>query len=423
MYTLISAFLKSKEPNSNYQNVNIGEMSVETLYNTFSSGYIELKHPSLKRNIFVNLKTLFTGEFPINNLPFKSWLTHSVRNKTIIGSVTKPSYVKNTVKFADAIQAGYFVERVHPNDGFLGNTYPNSDLTDAYISKSMTNYDLLYKRCLTTVNGLLHLNIPASKGLRIKSAAETLDYTGDNHIGIVSFEAIGDVEQVQLKEEMLSEPDSLYGYRGGCYVNLDKDLTNKTVLLVLGGRLFGFDNTVKVVNNEGLIRLNLQFIDMIDVVRTLKNSTGAKQLDLDDVGLKFGGFSEDKVYNDSDVVKSLLLKTMQTFIVIVDSKDLYKRELTVNPTNLVYLKEVYQNLPLPYISDKGLMLSYWLTVHPTPSVTVYKLHVKDTFYRFPVSNTGLDEHRININNIDVITNESYDIGHLLEICSEKLEEI
>lgn len=421
MYTLISAFLKSKEANSHYQNIDISEMSLETLYSNFSSGYIELKHPSLKRNIFVELNSLFTGEYPINKLPFKTWLTNSIKNKTIIGSTNKPRYSKNIVKFVDAIQGGYYLERVHPNESFLGNTYPNSELTDGFITKSISNIDLLYKRCLTTVNGLLHLNIPSNKGLKIKDAGITLDYTGDNHVGIVSFESIGDIEQIQIKEDMLSEPDKIYGYRGGCYVNLDKDLTDKTVLLAFGGRLFGFDDIIKVVNKEGLLRLNLQFIDMIETVRTLKRLTGAKQLELDDVGLRLGGFSEDKVYNNSDVVKNLLVNTIQTFIVIVDAKALYKQEIVVNPTNLVYLKETYKRYPLPYITDKNLMLSYWLTIHPTPNVPVYKLHVKDTFYRFAVSNTGLEEHRININDIDVITTESFDIGHLLEISSEQLE--
>lgn len=420
MYGLVSALLKEKAPNSSYKKVDIRLVKMNTLIDKYSDGYIELSHPSLKKNIFVRLDSLYTSQYPINDLPFTQWLGN-LRGQTIFGSTKRPVLNKQTVTFVDAIQADYMLSCIHPREIFEGNTYPVSELTDGYLFKSLKDVDLLHERVLTTVNGLLHLNVPLQNGLRIKDAGTTIKYSQDNHVGVISFEKIGRVKQLAFKREMLSEPHAIHGWRGGVYVDTGVNLNNKSVMMSLGGILYGLDGTITVVNTDGLIRLNLEKIDLVTLIQTIQSITPSLNEVLAEGRLRLNAINEDKIYTDNKVVEALLVNCLLSFLIIVDTPNLTKNFHAVNPVDVAWLKEIYQKPKLPYIADNGLIMSYWLTEHPTPTTNVYKLHLRDTFYRSPVQRTGLPVDRTLINKIDEITEVNYDIGRFLEITSENVE--
>ena len=173
MYRYESAILRVRGSNSPYVSVDLTNVKMQELYDNYQDGFIELSEPSLSKHVWVNLVELRQQELPISNVVFPSWLA-TIGNKTIFGSTIKPKLIEQSIRASDAIQAGFNIRLAHPLNPYSENTYPKEDLRDAYIYKPIPQVDVIQKRVLTTVNGLLHLNIPGSKGLIVKEAGRSL---------------------------------------------------------------------------------------------------------------------------------------------------------------------------------------------------------------------------------------------------------
>lgn len=419
MYKYVSSLLRSNTPNVGYLAVNIANMRMFDLLNQFSDGYIELSNPSLYRNIFVPLSDIRANKYPFNNTTFNGWLTE-MGNKTINGVTIKPTLRKGVVTFIDAFQGGYKVSRIHRNDSFSGNTYPRADLTDVFINKTFTDVTHFQKHVLTSINGLLHLNIPREKGIQIIDAGKTLDVSQDNHVGILSFEQIGSVTQIPITDKMIGEVNPIYGLRSSVYLNLNRDIRNKKVLISFCGLLLGFDDLIDVINSKGLIRLNLHKLNLADIFLNIRQYLDVSEMAIDDVLHSAQATRVDEIINEDTVIEGLL-KLSQTFIIIVDSPLITQSSIVPNPTRLINIKEWYLPNQYPYMSDKGLLLPYWKQWHLGHYTTVRRLYIKGTFYHHPLHDTSpIDDHSW-INNIDEITNVSFDDGRLLVIQSEELE--
>lgn len=419
MYKYVSSLLRSNTHNVGYLAVNIANMRMFDLLNQYSDGYIELSNPSLFRNIFVPLSDIRDNKYPFNNTTFNGWLTE-MGNKTINGVTVKPTLKKGEVTFIDAFQGGYKVSRIHRNDSFSGNVYPRADLTDVFIHKTFTDKEYFQKHVLTSINGLLHLNIPRESGVQIVDAGKTLDVSQDNHVGILSFEQIGSLQQVPITDKMIGKVNPIYGLRSSVYLNLGLNIRNKKVLISFCGLLLGFDDLIDVINSNGLIRLNLHRLNLADIFLNIRQYLDVSEMDLDEVMHSAQATRVDEIVNEDTVIKGLL-KLSQTFLIIVDNTFITQKSIVPNPTKLINTKEWYLPNQYPYMSDKGLLLPYWKQIHPGQYTTVRRLYIKDTFYHHPVHDTSpIDEHGW-INNVDEITNVSFDDGRLLLIQSEELE--
>lgn len=419
MYSYVESILREKATNSGYENVDISAVKMYDLFDIYRDGYIELSNPSLTKNVFVKLDDLRRTDLPITDVTFNTWLG-TIGNRTIYGSHDKPTLIKNSITASDAVQAGFSLKRIHPNDLNGTYEYPPEDMTDLFIRKVVSNINPVQNQTLTTVNGLLHINLPASSGLIVKGGGKSLEIEQDNHVGVISFETIGNIEQIPIRRNMMDDPDEIRGYRGAIYINLNRTLTNKSLLFSFCGRLYGLDGLIEKVNNQGVIRLNMHKLDLVDIILESKHKIDLSSLDLDERVYMSGALKIEDVI-DNDVIVAMM-ELLQTFIILVDAPGLVKRLHTANRTSMPGFFELYYTTNLPYISSKGIMNPYWKIVHPERYITVRRLHLKDTFYRTPVSKTAGDLSETEwVNDVEEITNLEYEIGHLLEITSERLD--
>ena len=196
MYTFISALLRKKGKNQRFQQVNLTNVKMSTLYSTYRDGYIELSNPSLRNNIFVKLTDLKAdGNLVYTDSFFPVWL--SVQgNKTITGSVIKPKMFNNQITFSDAVQAGCEIKRVRQSDLAGKTVYPPDMTPDVFLYKTLSDYTLMQRYILTTVNGLCHINIPAQRGILIKDAGKSLDKDGKK------FELSSGLESLKVNEKV-----------------------------------------------------------------------------------------------------------------------------------------------------------------------------------------------------------------------------
>lgn len=421
MYTFVSALLRKKGKNQRFQQVNLTSVKMSTLYSSYRDGYIELSNPSLRNNIFVKLTDLkAAGNLVYTDSFFPVWL--SVQgNKAISGSVIKPKIYNNQITFSDAVQAGCEVKRVRQSDINGTTVYPPDMTPDVYLYKMLSDYTLMQRYILTVVNGLCHINIPVHRGILIKDAGKSLDIEQDNLIGIMSFENIGEIKQMIITDDMIDPLEEGETYRKAVVLNLGANLTGKSLMFSFCGRLFVADDIIERINQQGAVRLNMHKIDILQIVHESLGKIDLSTLQLDERLYKTGATKIADVLDDETVLA--MLKLTQTFFVIVDAPTLYSETIPLVDTRLPGVFEKYQNYKLPYISDNKMIHPYWKKIHVGAYTTVYRFHLKDTFYTSPLyRNGGYHEPGTWLHdNYEFTPRTEYQTGQLLNIFSEQLQ--
>lgn len=420
MYRFESSILRERGLNSPYVSVDLTTVKMQELFDNYQDGFIELSEPSLSKHVWVSLTDLKQQELPFINVVFPSWLA-AIGNKTIFGSTIEPKFIEKSIRGADAVQSGFDIRLAHPRDPFGEGPYPVSDMRDVYIEKKVPQLDLIQKRVITTVNGLCHLNVPGSRGLIIKEGGRSYYLEGDNHVGLISFENVGDIKQVKIHKEMIlpSDPNKDSTHREGFYIDINEDLEGKSVIFVFCGRIYIDGSIVQRVNDQGVMRINLYKLDILQLILESKAKIDMSSLELDE-RLHMKGAVNIKEIIDDDVITAML-ELMQSFFVIVDAPNLLTEKINVEQPKLPGIFESINPVTLPYVTSSGILYPYWKITHKAHYATLRRLHLKDTFYRSPLYRTnGLSEGEEWINNLDAITNVEYETGQLLSIKTQYL---
>ena len=421
MYIFVSSLIRAKGTNQPYKNVDISRVKLSQIYKTYNDGFIELRNPALTNNTFVSLDDLKSApNLVYTDLAFNDWLAVQ-GNTTIFGTVeTKPKLKTGEVSFSDAIQAGFKLTRVNPNDVAGKNDYTSDQLQDIYAIKTVADPTLLHKKVLTTVNGLLHVNIPHGKGLLIKGGGTSFNIEQDNHVGVLSFETVGDIEQVVMRESMITPPTKTTQLRKAVYINIKKDIRNKTVMLCLGGRLFIADGLIDIINWDGALRINTYKLDLFRIIQQLIGKIDVRTLELDQKLYHLSALTPENCTDDKTVLA--LFELLQSFLVIVDVPSIITDKIALMYPNSPGYYESYANAKLPYIDDYGVMHPYWKMIHSQKYQNVNRFHLKNTVYTNPVhETTGYRDPAYRYSDqYQYREHRQFSTGHLLRIIGETI---
>lgn len=420
MYTFVRAMLRKKGSNHRYESVDLSRLRMSEIYSTYADGFVELSNPALTKNTFTRLQDLFNSDrYVYTNGYFPDWLT-SQGNHTIYGSTVEPAIVTEKIRFSDAVQAGFNLRRTHPSDIAGENTYPRDMLTDIYLHKPLGTEIALKDYVLGTVNGFAHLMIPKGDGILLKGGGTTAETLGDAHVGIISFEKMCSIDYLVFNDDNIV-PDDVYPLSKGVYIKTGIDLSGKTPILSLAGRLLLDHSFITVINRSiGLIRLNLQYIDFMGLVLGSIGYIDTKTLNLDVRTYKNGSLLKEDTEDDETV--RAILKLLQSFLVILDQPNVIFDTETLTTPRMPGFYESFTPRNLPYVDDRGLLHAYWKIKHTGVFNTVHRFHLKDTFYNQPMRETGGDYGKgvwLN-NNYDFIPRTTYNIGRLAYIGFENM---
>lgn len=421
MYTFVSSLVRVKGNNAPYKNVELSRVKLSQIYKTYSDGFIELHNSVLKNNTFVSLDDLKSApNLVYTDLPFNDWL--SVQgNATIFGTVTtKPTVKTGLVSFSDAVQAGFKIRRVNPVDVVGNNLYTSDQLSDIYALKTISDPSLLHKKVLTSVNGLFHINIPHGNGILIKGGGTSFNLEQDNHVGILSFETVGDIEQVVMRRSMIKPSTANTQYRKAVYMNIKRDLRNKSIFISLAGRLFFDQDIIDIINFDGAIRINTYKLDLFRIVQESIGKIDTKTLGLIDKLYHGLALTPENCTDDSTILA--LLELLQSFLVIVDTPSLITERVALMYPNSPGYYEAYVNSKFPYIDDRGIMHSYWKIIHAQKYQNVNRFHLKNTVYTNPVhETTGYRDPTYRYSTHYQFRHErEFNVGNLLKIMSQEI---
>ena len=356
MYSLKSAYGVGIDPESIWSEEDVSQILVKRLFSVYRDLYLTLTNPFIDGDVFVRLKDL-KDEF-YNYSGTLSDLFAEIGNRALPTVEKIPKYKTSWALFADAFAQGYKVDVNEPGKK-PDSTGLNEVKTELTISKPLFNPKKMFDHCLVSVNGFFYPTDHDSKNFYVLGAGTSLLKSRRNQVGILSFQDIGKIEQIPIKESMLSKLDDTVELNREVIISLDPKYQNKSIILCLAGYLIfpNDSNFRKISDNEWLLRT--ADIPIIERFFESKNYVDYTSLEL----TKFNN-NPDKIDVEeflSDYVLNKYLTHKQSFIVAVDTPYLVRTKTYLRHSKLPGMFTAYSEpLSLLFVG-RGRTAEYWKT--------------------------------------------------------------
>ncbi len=343
MYQFIRAVLMAKGKNKTWVDTNISTVTLSSLYANYLDGYIVLRHTSSGlTDLFLDYKTLKNLDIKFINLTFETWLLTLAPN-SLPTILVEPVITHSNILFSDAYQSRFNAKM---------------DGSDIILSKDNIDTNHLQNRVLTSVNGVLHPNIAeGEEQLRIKYNLGTPPKIRKT-IGLYSFVDIGDVEQHPITKSMIYNSNSGTKKYESVVIKTNLNITGKSILLSIGGFIHISDGVFDVINENPctiLVRTNrLNILERLFILR--------KEVSIDSLGLTRSSKAPDAIVVseiNTDAFIDNYLSMLQSFIVVVDTPNLYTERKHVINTKLPGFYESLIEPIFPLIGTNGKEMTYW----------------------------------------------------------------
>jgi len=288
------------------------------------------------------------------------WLT-SLGETTLPTTTIDPAKFgvkKNVIKYNDLINAGFDPQLAHPWNGD-GNELPTSELTDLKITKLDADYEKVYRNCLFTVNGLLHISDYSTAGIRLTDAGRSVYISNANQFGIISFQQLGELTFIPVKREMLKPLTEGGKLKDGFSISFgpDVDLSDKVVMTSLGGILHHSNQHYRIQGDSSMIiewwRIPL-LRRYFDTKGFIDWSTVEEKLDR----VPQHHDTLDMMKAMSDEAIGAFMELSQTFVILLDAKHMYWNLDEVEQTDLPGRYYTYARPSLPLQLDTGFLAEY-----------------------------------------------------------------
>jgi hypothetical protein len=356
MYTLVSAIAKSLKGDERWTSVDISSIPIDMLFSTYSRIIATLTNPYLTAPVafdFVNLPAGNDGQ----TITFVQYLA-SIGNSSLVTSNTLPVLNPSYAHYADAFKAGYAITPMRLPDSVTAPVVP-SDKTSLFLTRENTDYRLFYQKCLVNVNGFFHLTDTDGTGVYVVDGMKSCEISKQNQIGIYSFNGIGNLTFIPITSNMVYKQNTRQSLSQHCIVNLGTDITNKTVMLVLGGYLHVLDNRTFFPVGTDTICINFINLPFLDRYYESK-----KYIDLSSLPLESTKRNNEQVgvadfYSDANITAYLTLS--QSFFVVMDNPNIFVNRLDVRKTKMPDMFISYIEPQYPLIVGVGKIANYWST--------------------------------------------------------------
>lgn len=353
MYQLVSAIAKKPANGSRWEQVEIAAVPMNVLYNTYGRLYMNLTNPFVDGTVSLDFEDVRASASGLE-LTVAEWLVW-LDNTTLPTQALVPALETRYVKYADAFHARYQVTPI-PTDLAPDYDVTLADKRSLLLTRDGLDIDLFFKNCLVSVNGFFHLTDHIPEGIKVYEGGRSLYQSRRAACGLYSFREVGEIECVPITREMIYHQGQK-PYNERMYVDLGRDLTGKTVGLVLGGYLHLVDPVTFYQVGPALFAIN--FADYPFLKRYYESKP---YVDLSSLPLETTDRNPNQVAVE-DLLKDELYEAYvtlsQSFFVVIDTDDLYVDLHKVDDTGLPgqYVSHILPELPLR--TGFGRVSEYW----------------------------------------------------------------
>lgn len=354
MYTVISALGLKLGVNQRWADIDVTAFTVKQLLEQFRKLQFSLSETLTGKLVYLGLETLrreystCTDTVPVffHNLPLP-----------LETSEVPMMLIKKRAKYRDAIAAGYqFTPVTHANTVLENNQL--NEVTDLRLThkKSSMSYGDFVNCCLVSVNGFFHLaDTDRVNGVVVSDAMKSVKLSGRNHVGIYSFNEVCKLQAVPITANMLIPTDDKR--KIGLFI--DTDLTDKQILVSIGGYLHWVDNQSLTRTGDNTFKIDFSKIPLLE-----RYYESMQYLDLS--GLQTNNTPANPMQigsKDAWTTEFLLayLQLSQSFVVILDRESIYVEKHPLRSTRTPDMYLHYQHPHFPLVSHWGRCHEYWLT--------------------------------------------------------------
>lgn len=354
MYQLVSAIVKPLTGNKRWVSLDISAISLMTLYNTYSEIIATLSNSALTNNVSLYLSAI-RGQAGGEEITFPQFLTNNgnLALPTVNGT---PTLTTTYAHYADAFRAGYTMTPVD-SLASIDSNIPTSDKTWLLMTKAGVDYNQFYQYCLVTVNGFYHRTDAGPSGGYVVDGNKSRQLSNRNGIGVYSFSQIGSLSFIPITPQMIYKQDPTQNLRDRCFINTGIDLSNKTVMLVLGGYLHIFDNKTFYPISPSCFAINFNSISYLDRFYESKDF-----IDMSSLGLEVNPKNKDQislVELFSDSVITAYCSLSQSFFVVIDNQDIFIEYEPLHASGLPGMYIGYTPPSFPVTTQQGKHPNYW----------------------------------------------------------------
>lgn len=413
MYTLVSAVGKLASSKGRWQDADIGNKIVSQIFIEYSSVIAVLSNPFIPNLVALDLEDI-RGQAAGLNVTFNQFLIDNGGN-ALPTSNTLPKIDTKYATYMDAFHAGYSVTPIKM-DTAIDTDLPASAKESIKLTRTTATNDwkLFGESILPTVNGFYHLLDWDNTGAYVIDAMRTAYVSGRNQLGLHSFRELGKIKCLPIKRDMIYKQIDDQPLYDAAYLNVkDYDLSQYTVMLVIGGYLYIDEDQSYRVTGEHTIQFDFKNSSYINRFFESK-----PYLDFTSLELNTYPHNESQVMVEelmSDEVLTRYLTLSQSFIVLLDKKDVYVERETIKAAKIPgqYISGVYPKWPLQV--GVGMMADYWAIADDGQ----WALNAFDGFFhnrvyytRNPKELFAIADSRISVDPV------RYANGRFLKICSD-----
>jgi hypothetical protein len=400
MYQLISAVGKALNFDGQYQTIDIGNIPMQQLYQTYVSVYVTLSNTATTTEYVLDLYRLPT-QWKISTITFNAFLIQN-ENRTLPVETEPLDLTYRLVRFYDLWQYD-FNAKGHDRDYHPDYFLDVEERRDVLVSKSTANYANMVKYGLFTVNGFIHRSEFINQGVFILDGGTSHKLANNNLLGLIDFQHVGQKKEIPITLDMLVEKIPGLPLKDAVYIQSPESFLGKVPMLVIGGYLHPLGNLVQLVNDNTL-KFNFKYYNWLD--RYLESKSYIDLSSLEITPLTNGAIDQIQFYSDDVIRKYLTLS--QSFIVLVDTPYL---DVGVSPVSYSLLAGRYLTGNKP---QAPLLIGHG-------RIAEYKVTTENGQYVLAVDNYLLDT-RVNstyASQLDVATTENAIPSHPIKHASAK----
>lgn len=264
------------------------------------------------------------------------------------------------------------------------------------------DYTDLQKSTLWLANNHLVRSVADDKNIYLIGAGKHYRVNTNTHVCCMNFKGIGEITQTPIADSDISYV--VDGTSRHLKVKYKEVLKDKTVWMVIGGRLYMSD--VITQTDDNAVVINITKVDWFEKIFTSRgwiDLSGVIKKDVVAVGPEF--------FQTEEFFRSLLTDT-SSFFVVIDNPNLMVTHIPVGEYHFPFTYYTERKDKLPLLLSNGLMPKYSLRKHVDKRLLDIDagLHKRFVFHSSGLNNGGLHHEVTNLG-----FSERYNRGYLLEI--------
>lgn len=356
MYTLVSAIAEPLGGDSRWKEVSIGSLAMRAIYSTYANAVAVLTNSFLNHPVALDL-ALIRATWGTSDLTLSQVLA-SLGSASLPTSDTIPTLATRYARYQDAFRAGYKITPKHPLYA-IDMDVPLADKRDLALQREDVDYLDFRKYAMVSVNGYWHQVDSDNLAVYVKDGDVSRQKSGQATIGVFSFKNLGELTYVPITPEMVYKQRPEQQLRHTAYIDVGQDLSDYTVILVLGGYMHVLDkNTFFRTGDRGLA-VSVENLPLFE-----RYHESRQMLDFSSLPLQLTNRNDSQVgVSDllSDACIRAYLTLPQSFIVLLKNTRVFATRYPIRATPAPGVFTSYVKPEWPLVLGYGKNANYWST--------------------------------------------------------------